>query len=252
MELILSLKKIKMLVVILFLFYSNTFCQITSGIVLLYPSNGQIIKEKYPSFMWTSGVSASSKYNIVLVEILENQTPESAIQSNLSYFQQNNLVVNTLTYPFEAPILEKGKKYAWQVFIEKTITFENTPSQTLSIPSEVFWFEYDSSHTNPICVAEVEENLNKAFYYLDNKILYFRFTEDVFINVNLCSYRFLDFNKTPINISRKIQPIPFGSYQKLSLRQFQYFRLKDNLGKIFYFEITSPQGISYFIRFINK
>lgn len=244
----------KILLCYLFVFFVNGSCytQITSSIFLLYPNNGQIVEEFFPVFNWTNQTTTNSTYKLILVEILEGQTPESAIQSNLPSFVQEGLTTNTLLYPFEAPFLEKNKKYAWQIITSQGYRIEGNTPQTTTSSSEVFWFEYVAEKNLGICTIETQGVINDSFYYLNNYNLYFKFTEDILTQPNKCSYRFLDSNRNLVSIPRRIKPIRINNYSKLSIRQYRYFRLEEAQNKFFYLEIVSPEGISYFIKFLNR
>jgi len=55
-------------------------------------------------------------YSIKIVEVLETQTPKSALENNESYFEKNGLETPVYLYYLDfSTKLDNEKKYAWQV-----------------------------------------------------------------------------------------------------------------------------------------
>ena len=87
--------------------------------MLLSPPDGDTIETIYPLLTWTPAFSSSYTglitYTLNLVEIQPGQNAYQAIQSNPTYFTQNNIPATLLIYPGAAPLLDTAKQYAWQV-----------------------------------------------------------------------------------------------------------------------------------------
>jgi hypothetical protein len=90
--------------------------------MLLSPPDGDSIDTQYPLLTWTPAFSSAYvgqiTYELKLVELFPGQNSYQAIQSNPSYFTQNNIPVTMLPYPPAAQLLDTNKVYAWQVHAE--------------------------------------------------------------------------------------------------------------------------------------
>ena len=188
------------ILIFLFSFVPFSFSQNITQPILLYPSNGLALQESFPSFSWTpSFPNQGISYQIKLVEVLEGQTPEAAILANPNLFFQEDLSNNLFLYPTAAPLLQTGKKYAWQInsiLIQKT----ETGDLNRAIPSEVFWFEV-AQQQEKICwalPADQAESKN-TFYVLHDQILRFRFEEGSYWTGNQFTYAIKDIRGNTIN-----------------------------------------------------
>ncbi len=88
-----------------------------SKIRLISPKDGAVIRERFPTFVWTpvtppvKGVT----YNLLIAEVPKGMTPEEAIKRPKPLFEKKRITKTSLTYPPSATKLEMGKRYAWQV-----------------------------------------------------------------------------------------------------------------------------------------
>lgn len=113
------------------------------SIVLISPGNNslefpQIIEDQYPLFIWNS---IAKDFTFKLYQVPDNATSLTDVMNNRSNLLYNveNLSMNSITYPFDAPELMNSKIYAWQVIAEI-----NTTLGIETIPSEVNVFKYSS------------------------------------------------------------------------------------------------------------
>ena len=67
------------------------------------------------NLMWTSSSIPQDGFSIKFVEMKSGQSPEEAMNSNITFFKQDGIRTNTLKYPLLAPRFKVGSKYAWQV-----------------------------------------------------------------------------------------------------------------------------------------
>ena len=108
---------------------------------LVAPVYEEAIHHSYPVFSWTPLApmppDATVHYRIKMVKVLRTQPPESALQTNVSWFEFSNLMTTTLSYPPEARPFEEGT-YAW--FVEAV---ELRTGQMLA-RSEVGVFRWES------------------------------------------------------------------------------------------------------------
>ncbi len=119
---------------------------------LQYPIDNSDISEPLPMFTWfPSYPPGTADYTIRIVEILEGQSPESAISSNPAWFIAEGLFIEEIIYPVYADCFESGHRYAWQVegfYLGNSVgmsevwTFSSgSPSTTLEEGSEIWSFE---------------------------------------------------------------------------------------------------------------
>lgn len=85
---------------------------------LVTPPDGANLVQEMPTFTWTPVVAAeatSFEYDFLLVEVLENQTPLQAMNSNRAHAERTVTTRSTLNYTPEFLPLDEGATYAWQV-----------------------------------------------------------------------------------------------------------------------------------------
>ena len=85
---------------------------------LVSPVNDMVVQQPYPVFTWTPPAPMPSdgrvQYRIKIVKLLRSQPPDAALQVNLSWFEDANVLQTTLPYPVEGRPFEVGT-YAWFV-----------------------------------------------------------------------------------------------------------------------------------------
>lgn len=86
---------------------------------LLYPANQEQVTIPNPNLTWRGPLpmplGAEIEYRIKLVEMRAGQKPERAVVSNAPLLEQRVQTFSNINYPLDAPPLEEGKTYAWQV-----------------------------------------------------------------------------------------------------------------------------------------
>ena len=223
---------------------------------LLYPTNQLTIQESFPSLSWTKAypIRLDFKYEIKIVEVLSGQSPEAAILSNPERYAQKNVTRNLLLYPTTAPVLEAGKRYAWQVTAYHIQRTEKGDIRR-TLPSPVYWFEMAENAAKNLCTARpyAEEEDQGEFYILNDFVLRFKF-ENKSIEPNKLSYKFLDGKRKPLSFKRKVVPERVGQneYYQIALKQFSTFRSKSSTGKFYYLEAITQEGEKYFVKFTYK
>ncbi len=123
---------------------------ICADFTILYPSAPQLISPEdnanldptitYPTFQWIPVIVPSAyeiKYTLRIAEILTGQTPAQALSANYPVYENNQISTSTFTYQLDAPELEAGKRYAWQ--IQALDQFGFPPTQNDG-KSEIFTF----------------------------------------------------------------------------------------------------------------
>ncbi|MBC8490366.1 MAG: hypothetical protein H8D45_30490 [Bacteroidetes bacterium] len=89
---------------------------------VIFPKVGEEIEGDSISFEWRCSMQAdnSLSYSIKVVEILNGQSPEDAIQENDVFWKKNQIKSTFLSYSDIDGEFEHGKKYSWQVSAVKT------------------------------------------------------------------------------------------------------------------------------------
>lgn len=86
---------------------------------LIYPSDESTINTLNPNLIWSGPLGSSKsevfKYDIKLVEILNNQQPIDAVNQNFAMIKLQDLKSTQLLYPLNSAKLISNKNYAWQV-----------------------------------------------------------------------------------------------------------------------------------------
>lgn len=89
-------------------------------IMLITPMDGDTIDTKHPLLAWyyqtgIPQVSDREYYRLILVELSESQSAEAGVSVNSPLLQVEELTVTQMFYPYDAPELEDGHRYGWQI-----------------------------------------------------------------------------------------------------------------------------------------
>ncbi len=84
---------------------------------LISPKDKSLVSESNPLFSWTdiSPPITGRTFKIRICQILEGQSPQEAMESNIAWFEKGGITATSLQYPTSARAFEKGKEYAWQI-----------------------------------------------------------------------------------------------------------------------------------------
>ncbi len=102
----------------------DVFCETDFDIInppapiTLYPSDGEIVLDPRPNFVWTQVLDFGSTFSVnYLIEVFEmdvHQSVEEAVQ-RIPIWKAKVENSTSVRYPPEAPPLKAGKKYVWRV-----------------------------------------------------------------------------------------------------------------------------------------
>lgn len=152
---------------------------------LVFPADQEEIETKSPLLMWMHNepfniLAPGEFYRMLLVEVMDGQQGEGAIQSNIPLFIKNYVDKHQVQYPFDAPKLEEGKKYAWKV---QKIAKGNVVSQT-----ETWEFNLAKEEkVKDLMFVALKRELDGSYYNVINDRIYFRFTEKYNLKNIKCS-----------------------------------------------------------------
>lgn len=90
------------------------------SIKLVLPSNQSTIPfGQKTEFTWTPFVGGNVTYNIKIVEILGDQSPENALRVNKPFFEKDSIKEAQFNYPMAAPKFIEGRRYAWTIQVSQ-------------------------------------------------------------------------------------------------------------------------------------
>lgn len=159
----------KKLVLFSVLILSTVASSYGQNILPIAPFDKDSIKTHYPLFSWTYlGQRAANNerdfYRFILVELLDDkQSAEAGIVVNRPIIKMDFVMGTQFFYPYDAPELEKGKRYAWQV--------QRIQNKILIDKSEAWWFIIPLEPINPIQYYKItSKNDGQLYQTIDNKM----------------------------------------------------------------------------------
>lgn len=116
---------------------------------LVLPEDAAKVQTPYPQFSWIPPAPISLftdlNYELILTEVREDQTSQTAVQENLPIYSSSRLKNVLISYPASHKSLDTGKVYAWRVIAKN--------GESVAAQSEVWTFSV---------VPEKQENLVPA------------------------------------------------------------------------------------------
>lgn len=87
------------------------------NISLISPYDEDTLETKNPLLTWAylGDLDRGAIYRLILVELNEDQSAEAGIIVNQPILKMDDIQGTQLFYPYDAPELEEGKWYAWQI-----------------------------------------------------------------------------------------------------------------------------------------
>lgn len=87
--------------------------------LLNQPAQGSVLESRLPQFTWLPPAPLNLfhdlNYDMAVMEVRANQSPEEAVQQNIPVFRTTRLKEMFINYPSSAVALDTGKLYAWSV-----------------------------------------------------------------------------------------------------------------------------------------
>ncbi len=156
-------------------YFENCFTyelQPMTPLLLINPVDEDEDCNKRPHFTWQPPMPmpADARFRMVLTEVKEKQDLIEAINYNPPVINQGNIPINQLSYPFNAPELKIGKRYAWQVIVYT--------GQTILKRSEIWVYTVkcpeEKQQTGTNSYREMKE-INDGNFYAADKVIRFSF-----------------------------------------------------------------------------
>lgn len=171
----------------------------SSFLMLVTPSDGDTIESVNPVLFWThtepfSLLAPGESFKLILTECGKEESPQSAVSVNLPIFVKPFLTKHDIQYPFDAPKLEEGKSYAWQV--QKL----SAGSAGVIDQTEAWKFTVRKDPLkSPVKYALLRKKLDAGFYTCKSDHLFFRFDE--YYSGNILNFEIVN------DKGQKIEPV---------------------------------------------
>lgn len=112
------------------------------NILLITPYDGDTIETKNPMLSWNimgnPQQNDRSFYRFILVELEKNQSAEAGIIVNQPLILMDKYPGQQLFYPYDAPELEDGHRYGWQVqHIKNNVIVDKSEAWEFILPVKI-------------------------------------------------------------------------------------------------------------------
>lgn len=153
---------------VVMLFIGNAFGQ--TNIMLISLPDKDTIDYRYPVFNWYYTTAPEGrdniKYNYVLTELHTNQSALTGVTVNQPLLRINGIQGFQFVYPFDAPELQYGKRYGWQ--LEKTV------NNIITEKSEAWEFTLYKKIVIPMKYAVLNSDYNATTYEVSGDGFFFK------------------------------------------------------------------------------
>lgn len=238
---------IKQLVLLMALMASG-FSYGQSNIMLISLHDKDTIDHRYPVFNWyyTSLPEGRDiiQYHFILTELKKNQSAEAGVTVNQPLLRINGVQGFQLVYPYDAPELEYGKRYGWQ--LQKTV------NGVIVDKSEAWEFILYRKTEIPMKYAVLNTDYSATIYEVNDGGFFFKLHSRYKTSGNL---KYLILNDK----SEKVQ-VRLGEDEKLGEnedlektgRDFYFLNTKTLSSGTYTLEVKDQKGNKYNTRFRVK
>lgn len=146
-----------------------------SFLFLINPTDKDTIENKNPLLIWNHSdpftlMQQGESYRMVVVDLKEDQSADAGLNVNSPILMSNFLTRHEIQYPFDAPELNEGGRYGWQVQkIINNVVVNKTEAWEFVIkplPSD-YAYKY----------IKLKEALDASYINVKSNTLYFRIDE---------------------------------------------------------------------------
>lgn len=226
-------------------------CSISYGqtnIMLVSLPDKDTIDYRYPVLSWyyTSAPDARNnvRYNFILTELRTNQSAQTGVTVNQPLLRINGVQGFQLVYPFDAPELQYGKRYGWQ--LEKTV------NNIIVEKSEAWEFILYREVIIPPKYAVLNTDYNATLYEVAGNGFYFKLPSRYKMTTAL--------NCKVLNEAAQSVQVQLGEDQKPGAdekqektgREFHFLRTDAYPSGIYTLIVTDKKGNQYNTRFRIK
>jgi hypothetical protein len=140
---------------------------------LVFPADKDMVESTTPVLMWThnepfSVLTQGEYYRIIVTEIKEKQNAQEAIDINTPLMAKNYVTNHNVQYPYDAPVLQKGKHYAWQI--------QKVANGVTTNKTEAWEFSVSPDHSiKENKYVSLRKTLDAGYYLAENNKVFFKF-----------------------------------------------------------------------------
>lgn len=228
-----------------------------AAVMLLHPAHGDTLPELYPSFTWAPALTQTGTqplYQLRLVEVMGNQTPEAAIQQNPDVWRVANLRTAVYPYSVAAPLLGKNKKYAWQVTTQYTYAVasqEQVATKSRLAQSEVFAFVINDDMSDENCTPTLYKRLDSRFYVFD-ETLAFRLPAEAEGQIKEFRFDILDARSKAVQEGVPVKEQAGAGKYTVALDRYETFRKKATRHRFYVLKASNAAGEVYQLKFTTR
>lgn len=197
------------------------------AISMLAPYDGDTIETKNPLLSWTilGNIQQDNRtyYRLILVELKDEQSAEAGIITNTPLIKMDRYPGNQLFYPYDAPKLEEGHRYGWQI--------QKITNNVLVDKSEAWEFILAINRVPKPQYYKMKAKNDGSSYLAVGGKLYFEFTE----KYNQEELRFYVYNSQgeSMDVELNLEPLDQENPNKLQVlhqgRNFYEVNLGNNI-----------------------
>jgi hypothetical protein len=185
---------------------------------LINPSDKDTIENYNPVLIWNhtesfNVLNQGEFYRLLVTEISRDQNAESAINVNNPNYQLNFVTRHDLLYPFDAPKLENGKRYGWQV--------QKVVNGVITNKTEAWEFIIKNSPDKHAGFVEITPKANLNPYKTVNNLINFQFKEEYSVNNNKLQIHIYDSKGEEIKIGQEKSKNKSSNLTKLTSDRYR-------------------------------
>lgn len=191
----------KKLIILLLLVLSLNPVVGQENISLITPFDGDTIETKNPLLSWSylggfDAVNDRTFYRLLIVELEEQQSAEAGIIVNQPLVRMDNLTGAQYFYPYDAPELEEGHRYGWQI--------QKISNDVIVDKSEAWEFILPLPVVHKPQYFKLKAKSDGTIYRSTDGKIYFYFKENY--NQQNMEFQLYDDNNEQVNIPITLNP----------------------------------------------
>ncbi|MBS1735180.1 MAG: DUF928 domain-containing protein [Bacteroidetes bacterium] len=214
-------------------------------LLLIDPLDEDITCNKRPNFLWQPPMPLplTARFRLILTEIGDKQDIVEAITYNQPIINQANIPANSLLYPANAPDLQEGKQYAWQVTVYD--------GRTILKKSEVWTFKVKCDTilrlTSTPSYRELKQ-IDDGNFYVANR--YLRFSLNNSYNAGTLNYSIASYANPELVIKGLPSLKLYNGLNKFEIDLSENKSFRE--GQEYVLRVNLQNGRSLSLRFIYK
>jgi hypothetical protein len=227
---------------------SSSFSDLSSYFYLLSPQDKDTVDSPNPMLVWgntrpLSNLSPGEYFRIVVVALSKGQGSEAAVVVNTPQYFKNYLKETQVQYPYDAPALESGKHYGWQVQLLNNGVIVNKTEA---------WEFIVNAHTEPLDnkYARLRTTLDASAYLAVNNRIFFRFDETYAATDTKVRCTVLDTRMKPLDAKTMDGSTGEVAFKKNGFNQYEVDLKGANIKSGYYYlQVSNGKGQNFMLKF---